>query len=194
MQKILLDCDGVLLNWNHGFIQWMNRQGYKELETEWYSISKRYGIEKELAFQLVNHFNESADIGFLSVYKNADLALNELAVMGYKFDIITALSIQYSSQALRCFNLGKEFPHIEFENIHFVDTGSDKLDLLKEKYNNTGLFFIEDKIANAEDGLRAGLRSLLIRNDHHTNETIPSNIPIFDTWRDIVDHIIEKDV
>jgi hypothetical protein len=42
--KLVLDCDGVLLDWNVGFRAWMARHEFHEKNDLYYSISKRYGI------------------------------------------------------------------------------------------------------------------------------------------------------
>ena len=39
---ILVDCDGVLLDWGYSFNRWMDRHGYEEVCTDTYSIDVRY--------------------------------------------------------------------------------------------------------------------------------------------------------
>ena len=43
---ILVDCDGVLVDWLHSFSMWMEEHGYKELSTpnECYDIHTTYGL------------------------------------------------------------------------------------------------------------------------------------------------------
>jgi len=67
---ILTDVDGVLLSWTHSFEWWMKRKGYKKKETS-YFVDKQYGISDEKARVLVDHFNESAAIGFLPPLRDA---------------------------------------------------------------------------------------------------------------------------
>lgn len=192
--KILLDCDGVLLDWNAGFREWMKRHDFHEQTDSWYSISKRYGIEIASAKQLVRQFNESAACGFLKPYKDAAEGLIKLADYGYKFEIVTAMSNYEYSQHLRKMNLLNVFSKIKFNRILFVDTGEDKDEILEKNYGNSNCFWIEDKIENAVIGKKVGLRSLLLRNPHHSTETIPRDIPIFDTWSAMVEHITKEDL
>ena len=44
--KIILDCDGVLLDWAYAFDVWMLEQGYRRIPdtNKYYSQSLRYGI------------------------------------------------------------------------------------------------------------------------------------------------------
>lgn len=193
-RKIVLDCDGVLLDWNASFREWMKRHEFHERSEKWYSVSKRYGIEKATASQLIRQHNESAAIAFLGPYKDALIGLYALSAMGYSFDIVTALSDYEPSQKLRELNLKEVFPLVEFDRIFYTDTGGDKRDILKEHYGNSGCFWIEDKVENAIIGMEIGLRSLILRNPHHETEVIPAEIPCFDTWNDIVDHITQKDL
>ena len=192
--KLVLDCDGVLLDWNVGFRAWMARHEFHEKNDLYYSISKRYGIEKASASQLVRQYNESAAVGFLDQYKDAREGLYALSAMGYNFDIVTAMSNYEYSQRLRERNLEAVFPHITFDRIFYTETGADKLEVLREHYANSGLFWIEDKVENAIHGQQVGMRPLLLRNPHHESETIPSDIPIFDTWASMIEYITTEDL
>ena len=47
--KIILDCDGVLLDWAYAFDVWMLEQGYRRIPdtNKYYSQSLRFGITDE---------------------------------------------------------------------------------------------------------------------------------------------------
>ena len=48
--KIIVDCDGVLLDWAYAFNVWMLEQGYKKISNiNSYSLSLRYGISDDEA-------------------------------------------------------------------------------------------------------------------------------------------------
>ena len=70
---ILVDADGVLLNWEYAFAIWMEQHGFTKVpgsEFE-YDIGRRYGIDKEQGRKLIKMFNESAAIGFLPPLRDA---------------------------------------------------------------------------------------------------------------------------
>ena len=48
--KVVVDCDGVLLDWAYAFDVWMLEQGYKRIPNtdKYYSQSLRYGISDEV--------------------------------------------------------------------------------------------------------------------------------------------------
>ena len=70
-RKIILDCDGVLLDWAYAFDVWMFEQGYKRLPDtdKYYDQSLRYGINNNIANDLIKVFNESGCVGFIPAYK-----------------------------------------------------------------------------------------------------------------------------
>ena len=59
---ILTDVDGVLLEWEKHFAEWMSERGF-ELRPgaeKKYSMVERYGIKKQLKESLIEEFNRSA--------------------------------------------------------------------------------------------------------------------------------------
>ena len=61
---ILTDCDGVLVDWVHGFTKWMDSLGYKRVSPDIvsYDMEIMFGIDREECKKLVKHFNTSADM------------------------------------------------------------------------------------------------------------------------------------
>lgn len=192
-KKIVTDCDGALLDWYKGFETWMNRHDFHEQDNQYYSISKRFGIEVAQSKQLVAQFNESAAIAFLEPYKDAVEGICELSEMGYSFDVVTSLSTYQYSVTLREFNLNRVFYPATFDNIYCLDCGADKKNTLERLYKNSGYFWIEDKLENAIHGAEVGMNPILMRHSHHLSENIPDWMPIFDTWSEVIDYIDRKD-
>ena len=68
MNKVILtDCDGVLMNWEQAFNDWMIGNGHSihpDYATS-YNMAKRYNIDEDTKSNLVKYFNESSRIGFL---------------------------------------------------------------------------------------------------------------------------------
>ena len=44
---ILVDCDGVLLDWKYAFYKYMNENGYTVIEEGQYDVAQTFGITKE---------------------------------------------------------------------------------------------------------------------------------------------------
>lgn len=182
---ILVDCDGVLCNWEVSFDNWMAEQGYSitvDGETK-YKIDERYGIQHHESKKLVKFFNESAAIGFLPPLRDSIHYVKKLhEEHGFVFHCITSLSLNRSAQRLRRRNLQKLFGETVFEEIICLDTGADK-DGALVKYKNSGCYWIEDKPENAETGQKLGLKSILMLHEH--NMDYLGSMPVADNWSQI---------
>lgn len=168
---ILTDCDGVLLDWEYRFSQFMIKKGFTLSENYVleYGIENRYNEVKDRlhARQIVTEFNESAWIGWLPPLRDAIKYVRKLnEEHGYIFGVITSLSTNPYAVALRRENLLRIFGKKVFDFIHCIETGADKDAELME-YRNTECWWIEDKIANAEVGLDYKLKPILIKHDYN---------------------------
>ena len=187
---ILVDADGVLLNWEYAFAIWMEQHGHeKQPGSEFvYDIGERYGISREQGRKLIKLFNESAAIGFLPPLRDAMFYVKRLhEEHGYVFHCITSLSLDANAGKLREMNLNKLFGKTAFERIVCLDTGADKHDALVP-YQDSGLWWVEDKPENAEVGLDLGLKSILVEHGHNMNH-VNERIPVVKNWREIYEII-----
>jgi len=193
MNKIILtDADGVLLNWEYAFCTWMEQHGYSQIEkgNQYYDIAERFGIKKEEAKAKVKIFNESAAIGFLPALRDAMYYVKRLhEEHGYVFHCITSLSLDPSAKKLRQMNLEKLFGPTAFTVLECLDTGADKEEALR-KYEDTGYYWIEDKMENAVVGLQMGLKSILIEHGFNMNESVPVGMKKCLNWKEVYEHIV----
>jgi len=188
---ILVDADGVLLDWEYAFDVYLQQHGFNKVEggNLKYDIGKRYGIDREQGKRLIKLFNESAHIGFLPALRDSMFYVKRLhEEHGYVFHCITSLSRDENSQELRRMNLRKLFGKTAFEKFVFLDTGADK-DLALEPYRNSGYYWIEDKITNAQVGHSLGLKSLLMEHGHNMDFVDP-NIPLVKNWKEVYERIV----
>ena len=180
---ILVDADGVLLNWEYAFAIWMEQHGHeKQPGSEFiYDIGERYGISKDQGRKLIRMFNESAAIGFLPPHRDAMYYIKRLhEEHGYVFHCITSLSRDINAQRLREMNLTKLFGKTAFERVVCLDTGADKNYALEE-YADSGCWWVEDKPENADLGHSMGLRSVLMEHGHNMNHKCP--YPVVKDWK-----------
>jgi hypothetical protein len=187
---ILVDCDGVILDWEYAFDVYMQQHGFDKVEggNLKYNIGTRYNISADQGKRLIKIFNESAHIGFLPPLRDAMYYVKRLhEEHGYVFHAITSLSRDPNAQALRTMNLQKLFGKTAFEKFVYLDTGADKDEAL-EPYRDTGCYWIEDKITNAQVGRDLGLKSLLMEHGHNMDYNDPA-IPRVRNWREIYEII-----
>lgn len=189
-RTLLVDADGVLLNWEYAFAIWMEGHGFeKQPGSEYvYDVGERYGISRSQGRTLIRNFNESAAIGFLPPLRDAMYYVKRLhEEHGYVFHCITSLSTDINAQRLREMNLAKLFGNTVFEKIVCLETGADKNYAL-EPYAGSGCYWVEDKPENAEVGLDLGLRSILMEHGHNMNH-VNERIPVVKNWREIYELI-----
>jgi hypothetical protein len=187
---ILVDADGVLLNWEYAFNIYLQTHGFTKVEGGdfKYDIGKRYGIDREQGRKLIKIFNESAAIGFLPPLRDAMFYVKRLhEEHGYVFHCITSLSQDPNACELRKMNLRKLFGETAFEQFVFLDTGADK-DAALEPYRDTGYYWVEDKIVNCQTGSQMGLKSLLMEHGHNMDYD-NVEIPRVKNWREIYEII-----
>ena len=189
---ILVDADGVLLNWEYAFSIWMETHGFNKVpgsEFE-YDIGQRYNIDYAQGRKLIKIFNESAAIGFLPPLRDAMYYVKRLhEEHGYVFHCITSLSLDPSAGKLREMNLNKLFGPTAFERVVCLDTGADKHDALAV-YRDSGCWWVEDKPENAEVGFNLGLKPILVEHGHNMHHYHKS-IPIAKNWKEIFDLVTQ---
>lgn len=193
MEKIILtDCDGVILDWEWAFHVWMQERGYAIKPNGHYSYYLHDHFEDldySEAKRLIRIFNESAAIGFLPSLRDATYYVKRLhEEHGYVFHCITSLSKDKNAQRLREMNIRKIFGSTTFEKFVFLDTGADKDEALAE-YKDSGLYWIEDKPANADVGYKLGLKSLLVEHEHNMHHECA--YPMVKNWKQIYNIITQ---
>ena len=168
MTKIILtDVDGVLLDWETAFHNWMEAKGFVRRAIATYDMHVVYNKEKAHIKALIREFNESAWICCLEPLRDAVEGVKMLVAKGYRFGAITSLSNDPFAAKLREQNLKNVFGDV-FDFVLCIDTGADKNEALLP-YKDSGMWWIEDKPENAQLGADFGLKTLLVRHPHNAN-------------------------
>ena len=187
---ILVDADGVLLNWEYAFEIWMSQHGFDLIPGGGlnYDMSVRYGISRAQIVKLIKMFNESAAIGFIPPLRDAMHYVEKLhREHGYTFHCITSVSLDPNSIKLREMNLHKLFGETAFPKIICLDTGAPK-DSALFRYRDTGCWWIEDKVENAELGASLGLNSLLMEHGHNMHH-YHDHVRTVKNWKEVYELI-----
>ena len=190
-QKLILtDCDGVILDWEWAFSVWMQERGYTltaDNKKSYYLHHHYNELEERDSKKVVKTFNESAAIGFLPALRDSVYYVKRLhEEHGCMFRVITSLSLDKNAQKLRGKNLRKLFGNA-IESVICLDTGADK-DSALEPYRGSGMWWIEDKPANADVGHALGLKSILVEHGHNMHHVC--DYPVAKNWKEIYDIIV----
>ena len=107
---------------------------------------------------------------------------------GYIFGVITSLSTNQYATALREANLVRIFGENVFDFIRCIETGADK-DFELMEFQDSECWWIEDKVENAERGLKFGLKPILMKHTHNENYAVSHirnrNIRIARDWKEV---------
>ena len=198
MKKIILsDCDGCLVNWNEKFCEFMASKGHPRIpNTEHeYNISSRHNISTKLAMECVKEFNEGAIIEHLNPFADSVKYVNKFAQLGFRFIIVTSIGAHPGAKERRTKNLQNIFGDV-FDEIHCIEQGASKANILMN-WADTGYFWIEDHMRQAEAGHEAGLKTILIShpyNSHYKTDLFPT-VSYEHPWKEIYEKVcLEYDI
>jgi len=193
MKKVLLiDVDGVILDWNTEFDAHMVGLGYELRQgyDKYYHLPHRYNVDAETMHEIITGFNTSVAISTLSAYKDSLTYLKKLNELGFAIHAITSIGDNRISRHYRATNLKKVFGGDMFASISCVPMYSSKVEALSE-WKDTGYIWVEDTPTNANAGLELGLTPYII--PHSYNDGEHTHIPrvSHDTpWEDLYAVII----
>ena len=58
---------------------------------------------------------------------------------------------------------------------------------------DSGLYWIEDKLSNAQLGLDLGLNAILIEHGFNMNDNIPEGMKKVVNWKEVYEHIVNNE-
>lgn len=181
-KRILVDVDGVLLDYFTPFTQTFN---LKQIKSNVNSFEDAFMLAPEIILEMVDKFNHSESFSSLPPFKDAVEYITKLKEEGYIIDVITAAGRSPDIIVNRIKNLEVVFGKDTFNKYMFVEHTESKLVHLT-MYQNSGFTWIEDSIKNYYLGLRCGLDSVLMDTDFNHTET---RLQHYFNWEDIYNHI-----
>lgn len=191
MKLILTDVDGVLLDWEHMFIRWMNSKGICNGVTEFTShdLGTVFNYPDHEMLNHIEVFNESAYMGYLPPLRDSIKYVKKLhEEHGFMFRCITSLGTNPYSMKLRIRNLETLFGASLFDGFEFFDVTESKISALS-RFKDTGYPWIEDKPSNALLGADLGLTSYLINHRYNTHDMNLGDVQRVNSWKQIYDMI-----
>jgi hypothetical protein len=196
MKKLILtDCDDVLCAWNDVFAKYMEGLGFPLIQEciANYNLGKRFGVDKETMNDIVREFNTSKHIEEMTPLADAQEYVGKLVDLGFKFIVITSANDSDKTHFYRTNNLVNLFGPNFLEELICLPMGSDKYKTL-ERWENSGLFWCEDKFSNAMDGCALGLESILVDRDYNKDfeSTRITRVSGTQPWKEIYNMVLKK--
>lgn len=197
---ILIDCDGVVLNWDDTFEWWVRRKYgiVKDTNAKDYTggVYGRYQLtfseHPQLKWMdLVAEFNESDSCCTLPPLRDAINGIRFLHEQhGYVFQAITSFSLHPYLQRRRIENLRRYFGSAIW-GVDFADLCGDKTHLLKQ-YEGAQIPWVEDKLSNAVVGMDLGLKPYLMMHKYNETDALEMDeriIPVAN-WKDLTEKFL----
>ncbi len=190
---ILTDVDGVVLNWERHFHDYMREHGH------WRDPSVPEGYWKELNYprisgeetrQMVVHYNTSAWMMEVPAFRDAISGIARFKEAGWKFHAITAMGTDPYSKLARQYNLDWEFGEGLFQLTCTDMYDPDSKRSVLEQYEGTGMPWFEDKPSNANLGAELGLDVYLMNHPHNAEATLHNSVKRVNSWAEVCDSLI----
>lgn len=165
---LLLDVDGVLLDWSGGFLRYMEVRGHPPRSVthrRWDMRCCFPTLDGQQIWNFINMFHHSEAYGELEPLPGAVSAARFLRMKlpNTKFVAITACGLDPRTIHLRTQAL-QQFP---IDEVHFVSPRQGKGEILAKFPADTSIM-VEDKPENIDDVLDLGMRAIMI--DHEYNQ------------------------
>ncbi len=157
MNTLIVDCDGVLLNWRDGFNNWIHSHGLVDTHDDW-DMTQYNPPETKLPLdvskRLMNIFNQTHFISKLSPVPGAVKAIRKLHEYGFNIHVITAFSNEYEAIKMREQNLINAFGPV-FQELSCVPIRTPKTEYLSKMPKDS--YYVEDVAKHLQEGSDVGL-------------------------------------
>lgn len=181
--QLLLDVDGVILNWVRGFEAWIKKNHFPEhghfnwekdnAKVDDYDICKRYGITPEVMNHYIKLFNNSLHFQDLPSIPGMYEALTGHIARGHpRPHTASSYSACKYAKLARIKNLKQAWPH--FGKHHQLDLYQDKISVFKQYQDcDYRVVFIDDKPGNVEDALNNNIEAYLFNQPYNKSAKLP---------------------
>ena len=183
---IITDVDDVLLDWLKSFKRFLKTKNIETNTPELMNWDLRTWVKAlpEEILPLVREFNNSKAFAKIPALEDAKEVLPRLR-RSHDFVAVTACARDEKTVRQRKNNL--EILGIDFKDIHCVEIGEDKSEILK---NYPESIWVEDKYEGALQGVKVGHKSFLINRSYNLHQNHDSLTKV-SCWREI-EKLIKK--
>lgn len=200
-KQVVIDVDGVLLNWIDSFDTWFRSSGLSSAlrardpgdeRVNGYELHSRYQLDSTQIATAIRVFNSTIHAELLPAMPGAIKYVRKLVEEGYSLYALTAFSADFKSHQLRYNNLVNKFGAGTFDGYTFLPLRASK----KDHFSNfpAGTLYIDDHISHVNDALECGLDSILYDpNELFTKKDgllVDPGVIYKDTWAELYEAIL----
>lgn len=190
-KTIILDVDGVLLNWVDPFVAWVKNTHNWTPDINFfphaYNIGAWYNINNDQGASLIEEFN-GAMID-LDPLPGAIFFIQECIRLGYHIHFVTACGSDNITH--RIDNLISAFNLKEGQwSIHTCHPEGSKSRIL-DFYEGSNFYYVEDHIKHALVGSALGLQSILVNTPQNEHINVPDTITRISSLPSLLGKLIE---
>jgi len=189
-ERILLDCDGVLLGWWEGYSEFFERKFGRRLSEagpDTFNMVNWTGIaDKDERMRLVAEFNSPAspEFGLLKPRMHAVEAVAAMRSLGIDLVVITSCSNDPALVRMRQENLAKVFGADSFSDVICLSMEETKTATLAKF---TPSIWIDDNEGNVRAGLETGHTGMLMKDSHNlpsADALSREGVGVIESWID----------
>lgn len=155
METLIVDCDGVLLDWKTSFTHWMVYHGLindvSEYKLDSYNLPDCVPAEHHLMY--MNMFNQTHYMKNLAPIAGAVDAIKQIYEQGFVIKVVTSFSDQFESIKMREQNLINVFGPVFHEIVSKGINGSKAEYLSKQPKDS---WYVEDLYSHAYNAIDIG--------------------------------------
>lgn len=166
MKPIYLDCDGVLLDWERSFREWVQIRLSKEIadRPQSWNLAEWLGVSEMRAQTLIHQFNHSDLFPTLQPVAGAIEFVENLKDYGFRMEVLSSCSRDPVVIRNRRWNLAQHFGESTFSVIECLNLGESKEPSLMVRRKGV---WIEDNYPGAMAGHRQGHMTYMVRCPHN---------------------------
>lgn len=193
---LLIDCDGVLLNWFSKIPDFLSSKGINgdhvlpfilknDLTSLEFLFPSASSEASEALFLEYNHSDYMADLSIME--PGADTILERIS---HFFDLIVITNISSSIEAhnLRTENLIRRYGDI-FKKVICLQPHTDKSDVISEYVKNHNVsLWIDNSLTHVNEGISVGAPSF--QYVYRMESGIGLDVPKFGSWKEIEAHLL----
>lgn len=171
---VILDCDGVLLDWTRSFAHWLYLTRKLPVDPRgpcsWDMLAWT-GLDSVAVKEAISEFNHSSHFEDLRPCQGALWGVHQMARAGLELHVITSCTDDREAVERRHNNLRRCFGDV-FAEIDCLPLGSSKIEFLAAKKPGV---WVEDNYMHASDGHAFGHAAFMVRHKHNRKLEATSN-------------------